>query len=112
MISRIREGQKLNQVHDDCISLWSMTQFWDTRTPTPIGSVDLPDKVFSMDLAQNLLVIAAGGYKICLIDLNKPTMLSGTPIDSPLKFQTRCVAVTPTASGYTVGGVEGRVAVQ
>lgn len=65
-----------------------------------------------MDLQQQLLVVAIGGYKIGLVDLNNPMSLSGQPIDTPLKFQTRCIAVSPDVSGYTVGGIEGRVAVQ
>jgi mRNA export factor len=65
-----------------------------------------------MDIGAHLLVIAAGGYKICMVDLRNPTALQGQPIDTPLKFQTRCVAVTSDAAGYTVGGIEGRVAVQ
>lgn len=33
-------------------------------------------------------------------------------IESPLKFQTRCVAAFPDTTGYLVGSIEGRVAVQ
>jgi mRNA export factor len=33
-------------------------------------------------------------------------------IESPLKFQTRCVAAFPDTQGYLVGSIEGRVAVQ
>ena len=31
---------------------------------------------------------------------------------SPLKYQTRCIAAFPDQSGYLVGSIEGRVAVQ
>ena len=33
-------------------------------------------------------------------------------IESPLKFQTRCVSAFPDQTGYLVGSIEGRVAVQ
>lgn len=32
-------------------------------------------------------------------------------LQSPLKFQTRCISAFPDKSGYLVGSVEGRVAV-
>ena len=32
-------------------------------------------------------------------------------IESPLKFQTRCVSAFPDQTGYLVGSIEGRVAV-
>jgi len=32
-------------------------------------------------------------------------------LQSPLKFQTRCVTAFPDTSGYLIGSVEGRVAV-
>ena len=32
--------------------------------------------------------------------------------ESSLRYQTRCVAVTPDGSGYALGSVEGRVAVE
>jgi hypothetical protein len=32
-------------------------------------------------------------------------------IESPLKYQTRCVTAFPDATGYLVGSIEGRVAV-
>ena len=33
-------------------------------------------------------------------------------IESPLKYQTRCITCFPDATGYLVGSIEGRVAVQ
>jgi len=33
-------------------------------------------------------------------------------IESPLKYQTRCITCFPDAGGYLVGSIEGRVAVQ
>lgn len=33
-------------------------------------------------------------------------------LQSPLKFQTRCIATFPDKAGYLVGSIEGRVAVQ
>ena len=33
-------------------------------------------------------------------------------LESPLKHQTRCIAIFPDAEGYMIGSIEGRVAVQ
>jgi hypothetical protein len=32
-------------------------------------------------------------------------------IDSPLKFQSRCIAAFPDTMGYAVGSIEGRVGI-
>lgn len=32
-------------------------------------------------------------------------------LQSPLKYQTRCIAAFPDKTGYLVGSIEGRVAV-
>lgn len=33
-------------------------------------------------------------------------------LESPLKYQTRCIACFPDSTGYLLGSIEGRVAVQ
>lgn len=33
-------------------------------------------------------------------------------IESPLKYQTKCIACFPDSAGYLLGSIEGRVAVQ
>jgi mRNA export factor len=40
------------------------------------------------------------------------THLTKKTIVSPLKFQTRCVANFPNKTGFALGSVEGRVAIQ
>jgi len=83
--------------------------FWDCRQPKPAASVELPDRVYAMDCVYPLLTVATAERKIGLFDCRK----LGTPtwINSPLKFQSRCLAVFPDASGFALGSVEGRVAV-
>jgi mRNA export factor len=65
-----------------------------------------------MDLAKNLVVVATAGCRIQLIDLNNPGAFAGEPVESLLKFSTRCVAVAPDATSYAIGGIEGRVGIQ
>ena len=85
-------------------------KFWDTRTPNPAGVIDLPERVYDLDVRDNLLVVATAGRHIILYDV------SGQPreqkrIESPLKYQTRCVSCFPDAQGFAVGSIEGRVGI-
>ena len=48
---------------------------------------------------------------IQVYDLNNPSA-PFKQLQSPLKYQTRTVAAFPDKSGYLVGSIEGRVAVQ
>ncbi len=55
-------------------------------------------------------MVATAERKIGLFDCRKlGQALRWT--NSPLKFQSRCLAVFPDASGFALGSVEGRVAV-
>lgn len=90
---------------------WDRTvRFWDTRQPKPVAQFELPERAYAMDARFPLMVVATAERKIGLFDLRK----LGTTrwINSPLKFQSRCVAVFPDSSGFALGSVEGRVAVQ
>lgn len=89
---------------------WKL-KFWDTRSPNPVGVLDMPERVYSLDVRDNLLVVATSGRHIITYDV------SGQPREhsrkeSPLKFQSRCVSVFPDGTGYAVGGIEGRVGIQ
>ena len=64
-----------------------------------------------MDVRENLLVVATAGRHILTYDV------SGQPREhsrkeSPLKYQSRCVACFPDATGFAVGSIEGRVGIQ
>ncbi|CAD6589788.1 MAG: hypothetical protein TREMPRED_005516 [Tremellales sp. Tagirdzhanova-0007] len=86
-------------------------KYWDLRAQTPVGTVELSDRAYSMDTAQKLLVVGTGDRKISIVSLDNPTTIWKT-VDSPLKWQTRVVSCFPTGDGYAVGSVEGRVAIQ
>lgn len=65
-----------------------------------------------MDLVKNMLVVATAGCRVQLVDLNNPGAFAGEPVEIPLKFPPRCIAVAPDASNYAIGGIEGRVGIQ
>ncbi|KAG8905912.1 hypothetical protein FRB99_007992 [Tulasnella sp. 403] len=91
---------------------WDKTvKYWDLKQPNPIGTLQLPERCYSMDIAGQLLVAATAERHIITVNLNNPTTIYKR-IDSPLKWQTRVVACFPSGDGYAVGSVEGRVAIQ
>jgi len=91
---------------------WDKTiKYWTPGNPTPLITVQLPERCYSMDVAGNLLVAATAERQIVTINLGNPGVIY-KKIDSPLKWQTRVVACFPAGDGYAVGSIEGRVAIQ
>lgn len=55
---------------------WDKTlKYWDLRSPQPIGSVQLPERLYTMDTVGNLLVAGTADRHILLFDLNNPTTI-------------------------------------
>ncbi|ORX49124.1 WD40 repeat-like protein [Hesseltinella vesiculosa] len=88
-------------------------KYWDTRAPssTPISTASLPERLYSMDTRQNLLVAATANRHVLVFDLNNPTVPYKQSF-SPLRWQTRTVSCFTDGSGYALGSIEGRVAIQ
>ena len=85
-------------------------KFWDARQPNPVGVLDMPERVYTMDVREDLLVVGTANRQIISYDV------SGQPREhsrkeSPLKFQSRCIACFPDRTGFAVGSIEGRVAI-
>ena len=91
---------------------WDKTvKYWDLRQPTPVASVDCQERVYSMDVKDKLLVIATADRYINIVNLDNPTKFYKT-MQSPLKWQTRVVSCFTDATGFAVGSIEGRCAIQ
>lgn len=91
---------------------WDKTvKFWDLKGAQPVGTLQCQDRVYSMDIKDQLLVVATAERHINMVNLNKPTEIYKT-IVSPLKWQTRVVSCFTDASGFAVGSIEGRCAIQ
>ncbi|KAF8740958.1 hypothetical protein AX14_006435 [Amanita brunnescens Koide BX004] len=93
---------------------WDKTlKYWDLRSSTPVASVQLPERCYTLDVQYPLMVVGTAERHIQIYNLTNP----GTPyktMQSPLKWQTRvvsCFTASPN-SGFAVGSVEGRVAIQ
>jgi mRNA export factor len=96
------------------------------RQPTPAANVQMNERVYAMDVKHPVLAVATATVpetvvergvsrvdkknKIMVYDLSNPQQPFRV-IDSPLKFQHRCLSIFPDKSGIAVGSVEGRVAI-
>lgn len=93
-------------------SSWDKTlKYWDLRQQTPISTVQLPERAYTMDTSKNLLVVGTAERHICIFDLNNPGSIFRTTT-SPLKWQTRSIACHPNGEGFSVGSIEGRCGIQ
>jgi len=87
-------------------------KYWDLRTQNPISVVQLPERCYSMDVVYPLMVVGTAERHIQIYNLSTNPAQPYRSQMSPLKWQTRVVACFPSADGYAVGSIEGRVAIQ
>lgn len=110
--SAIRHMAWIQEVNLLVTGSWDRTlRYWDTRQQNPALKVQLPERCYALDVKHPLLVVGCAERQIQIFDLNRPDVAYKN-VMSPLKYQTRCVATFPDRSGYLVGSIEGRVAVQ
>ncbi|KAF2636062.1 WD40 repeat-like protein [Massarina eburnea CBS 473.64] len=93
---------------------WDKTvQFWDfTSTTACTKGITCAERVYSMDTRSNLLVVATAERHIHVINLGNSLDSIYKTIQSPLKWQTRVVSCFSDATGFAVGSIEGRCAIQ
>ncbi|KAJ2922987.1 hypothetical protein H1R20_g14117, partial [Candolleomyces eurysporus] len=100
---------------------WDRTiRFWDPRTPSTssgsaptfqTSSYTTPERIYSLDLVGNTLVVAMASRLFHIYDIRK----MDTPAqqrESSLKYMTRSLACMPDGQGYATASVEGRIAVE
>ncbi|KAE9408488.1 WD40 repeat-like protein [Gymnopus androsaceus JB14] len=93
---------------------WDKTiKYWDLRTPSPIATVTLPERCYTLDAHYPLMVVGTAERHVQLFDLAKSTTPYKT-IVSPLRRQTRVITCCHPSdkTGFAVGSIEGRVAFQ
>ncbi|KAK5779142.1 Bub3p PWA37_003994 [Arxiozyma heterogenica] len=69
-------------------------------------------KILTMDCTNEHLVVCLTGNKIKLFKAPITQMNEGILVDSVLKYQTRDIKLIPDGSGYVIGSIDGRVAVE
>lgn len=72
---------------------WDKTlKFWDIRSPSPMMSINLPERCYCADVDYPMAVVGTAGRQIIVYGLEgKPQEYK--KLDSPLKYQHRCVAI-------------------
>lgn len=93
---------------------WDKTlRFWNCQQPTPVATIQLPDKVYSMDVKYPLLVVGCAERHLLVYNLQQ-IQQSTNPYkqgQTALKMQTRTVCAFPDKTGYAVGSIEGRCSI-
>lgn len=94
---------------------WDKTiKFWDPRSQNPMLTLNLPERCYCVDVLYPMAIVGTAGRGLIVYQLE------GTPqefkrIDSPLKYQHRCVSIfmdkKSQPTGFALGSVEGRVAI-
>jgi mRNA export factor len=91
---------------------WDKTvKYWDLRQQGPAATVTCQERVYTMDVRDNLCVVGTADRYINVIDLKNPTKFYKT-LQSPLKWQTRVVSCFTDSAGFAIGSIEGRCAIQ
>ena len=95
---------------------WDKTlKFWDLRQQSPILTLNLPERCYTADVEYPVAVVSTAARHLLVYQLeNSPQEYKR--IDSPLKYQHRCVSIFKDKkgmpSGFALGSIEGRVAIQ
>jgi len=105
---------------------WDKTvRFWDVRQPREVFKLPYADKVFALDVRDQIMVVSSAEsapptptdpHAHPLVHLyniaQSPVLYNNTLIQSLLKNQTRCICLFPQSLGYAVGSIEGRVEIK
>lgn len=93
---------------------WDKTlRFWSGQQPTPVATINLPERVYSMDVKWPLCVVGCADRHLLVFNLQN-IQASQAPYkqgQTALKMQTRCVSCFPDRTGYAVGSIEGRCSI-
>ena len=121
-----RQHEEIIGSHDDaikCINFspalgcvvtgsWDKTiRVLDFRQSHEVGTYLQTEKVFTMDLAGEVLVVGTAQKNILIWDLRNMSSVQ-TRRTSSLKYQTRCLRCFPDKKGFVMSSIEGRVAVE
>ncbi|KAL0089480.1 WD40-repeat-containing domain protein [Phycomyces blakesleeanus] len=94
---------------------WDKTlKVWDPRLEekkAEIKKVILPQKVFSMDTKNNILVVAMANRQVHVYDVRNMDAPLYTR-ETSLKYMLKSIRCMPNGEGYACASIEGRVALE
>lgn len=86
---------------------WDKTiRFWDVRSSKPVFSLELPGKVYAMDLEKELLAVSLSGNTVITYNLNDINQKKTH--SSKLNWMIRSVACAQDNETFSLGGIEGK----
>ena len=92
---------------------WDKTvRYWDMRQPRPIGTLELPERVYAMDAAGPLLTAATADNQLHLVNLHGNPLQLWKTVKSPLGHQIKSLSVSSSGTRWGIGGIDGRAAAQ
>jgi len=86
-------------------------KLWDPREKQCTASHDQTERVYTMAISEERLVVGTAGRKVMVWDLRNMGIVQQRR-ESSLKFQTRSIRCFPNKQGYVLSSIEGRVAVE
>jgi mRNA export factor len=88
---------------------WDKTvRYWDMRQPQPIGTLELPERVYAMDAKGSVLTAATADNQLHFVSLHANPLQLWRSMKSPLKYQATAVSLCADGTRWAAGGIEGR----
>lgn len=81
-------------------------KFWDLRSPNPVHTINLPERVFCMDLKKDMLALSTAGNRVSVYNLKDNC--SEKKMTTKLFWQIRSICCGNDNDTVIVGGIEGK----
>lgn len=83
-------------------------KLWDLRQPNPAHTLNFPERVYAMDVKDDILVVGTADKSINVHNL-RGGVSSVATYKSPLSYQMRSISIFANNQGYAVSCIEGRI---
>ncbi|MCA9750448.1 MAG: hypothetical protein KC414_15160, partial [Romboutsia sp.] len=85
----------------------STVKFWDLKSSSPIYSLNLPGKIYSMDLKGNSLFLALSDKTVKLYDINNINAVN--TFVTKFNYSIRSISCSNDNDTFAVGGIEAKI---
>uniref|UniRef100_A0ACD5UZV0 Uncharacterized protein n=1 Tax=Avena sativa TaxID=4498 RepID=A0ACD5UZV0_AVESA len=111
LVTCLMSGQVITGSWDRTIKRWDPRGANGPQENALIETHNQPERVYSLSLAGYKLVVATAGRHVNVYDLRRMSEPEQRR-ESSLRYQTRCVECYPNGTGFALGSVEGKVALE